>query len=69
MAKRKLKKEDFISLGKKLMLTSKQVEGVFKRFLTKREHAAALIDQSFLSVQFKKKYQTVLDERFLRFSD
>ncbi len=67
--KRKLKKEHFFRLGKELGLTSKQIEGVFKRFQAKREHAATLIDQSFLSVQFKKKYQTVLDERFLRFSD
>ena len=67
--KRKLKKEHFIRLGKELGLTSKQIEGVFKRFQAKREHSATLIDQSFLSVQFKKKYQTVLDERFLRFSD
>ena len=66
--KRKLKKEHFIRLGRELGLTSKQIDGVFNRFITKRERAADLINQSFMSVQFKNKYQTVLDERFLRLS-
>ena len=67
--KRKFKKEHFTKLGQELRLTSKQIEGVFKRFQAKRNLASTLIDQSFMSVQFKNNYQTVLDERFSRISD
>ena len=64
--KKKLKLEHFESLGKGLGLSSKQLSGVLKRFLSNRKTACSLIDQSFLSVAMKLKYKKVLNERYAR---
>jgi serine/threonine-protein kinase HipA len=62
--KKKLKREHFENLGKGLDLTSKQLSGVFKRFLANKETALSILDQSFLSEKMKSAYQLVLNERY-----
>ena len=64
--KKKLQREHFESMGKGLGLISKQLEGAFKRFLTYKETAFALIDASFLSEVMKLKYKEVMEERYTR---
>jgi len=65
--KKKLKREHFESLGKALDLSSKQLNGVFKRFLDNKETAHAFIDLSFLSEVMKSKYKLLMNERYARF--
>ncbi len=62
--KKKLKLENFDLLGKTMGLSSKQVSGVFKRFLLNKKTAFSLIDQSFLSKEMKSKYKLVMSERY-----
>ncbi|RLD40754.1 MAG: type II toxin-antitoxin system HipA family toxin, partial [Bacteroidetes bacterium] len=64
--KKKLKLEHFESLGKGLGLSSKQLSGVFKRFVTNKETALSIIEQSFLSEEMKSEYHLVLNERYER---
>lgn len=67
--KSKLKRDHFKSLGKGLGLTDKQIQGVFNRFYKKKNDAMKWINASFLSVEMKEKYKTVLLERYLRIFD
>ena len=64
--KKKLQREHFKYLGEVLGLSSKQVSGVFKRFLNHKETAFSLIDQSFLSPAMKLKYKEVMNKRYAR---
>lgn len=64
--KRKLKRDDFISLAKGLELTSKQIQGVFDRFYEFKAPAHLWVDRSFLSKEMKDKYKELLKERFSR---
>ncbi len=64
--KKKLKREHFEHFGDVLGLTSKQLAGVFNRFLTKKEAAYRIIDESFLSDAMKQKYKAVMEERYQR---
>ena len=64
--KSKLKRDHFESLGKGLGLTDKQIQGVFNRFYKKKDDAMKWINASFLSVEMKEKYKTVLLERYER---
>ncbi len=62
--KKKLKREHFEELGKDLDLTSKQLDGVFKRFLKNKSKAYKLVDNSLLSTKKKSEYQSLLDKRY-----
>ena len=64
--KSRLKRDHFESLGKGLGLTDKQIQGVFNRFYKKKDDAMKWINASFLSVEMKAKYKTVLLERYER---
>lgn len=62
--KKKLKRDNFISLGKALDLNDRQIQGVFKRMEENQGNAVALIENSFLSTEMKEAYKEVLMERY-----
>ena len=62
--KKKLQHKHFENLGKGLGLTTKQINGVFKRFFNDKESAYKLIQQSFLSIDMKNKYRHLMEGRF-----
>jgi serine/threonine-protein kinase HipA len=64
--KKKLKREHFERLGWGLGMNEKQVEGVFKRFAKNKALANEWIRNSFLSDEYKVKYQVLMEERYLR---
>ena len=63
--KKKLKWEHFERLGRNLELNDKQINGVIKRFEKNKPKALKWIDNSFLSSDYKQKYKTLLEERYL----
>lgn len=63
--KKKLKWEHFERLGRNLELNDKQINGVIKRFEKNKPKAIKWIDNSFLSSEYKQKYKTLLEERYL----
>lgn len=63
--KKKLKWEHFERLGRNLELNDKQINGVIKRFEKNKPKAVKWIDNSFLSSEYKQKYKTLLEERYL----
>jgi serine/threonine-protein kinase HipA len=63
--KKKLKWEHFERLGRNLELNDKQINGVIKRFEKNKPKAIKWIDNSFLSSDYKQKYKTLLEERYL----
>lgn len=63
--KKKLKWEHFERLGRNLELNDKQINGVVKRFEKNKPKALKWIDNSFLSSDYKQKYKTLLEERYL----
>ncbi len=63
--KSNLRKKDFEKIGENLLLTPKQIAGVFKRFIKKKSIAEKWIAISFLSDEMKEKYIKVLDTRFV----
>lgn len=63
--KKKLKWENFERLGRNLELNDKQINGVVKRFEKNKPKALKWIDNSFLSSDYKQKYKTLLEERYL----
>ena len=67
--KSKLKRDHFEALGKGLGLTTKQVQGVFRRFYNKKDDAMKWITASFLSDEMKEKYTSLLHERYSRIYD
>jgi serine/threonine-protein kinase HipA len=62
--KKKLRRGDFIGLGKGLGLNDKQIQGVFKRMEENKEKAFEWIDKSFLSHEMKDEYKKLLEERY-----
>ena len=64
--KRKLKREHFERFGKNLGLNNKQIESVFKRFIKNKAAGLLLIDHSFLSKEYQKKYKRLMEERYAR---
>lgn len=62
--KRKLKREHFEQLGNGLGLTTKQIEGAFKRMMKHKSKAIDFIERSFLSNEKKTAYKKVLEDRF-----
>ncbi len=62
--KKKLKREHFEQLGEGMGLTSKQIEGSFKRMVKNRAQVADWIERSFLSEEMKQKYLHLMNVRF-----
>lgn len=62
--KKKLSKENFISLAKNLDLTARQMEGVFTRMKGNRLKAINWIEKSFLTERMKKEYLKILEARY-----
>jgi len=62
--KKKLTKANFVSLGEKLELNKKQIDGVFKRFIKNKKHALSFLERSFLSKEYKQKYSDLLEQRY-----
>jgi serine/threonine-protein kinase HipA len=63
--KKKLRRENFERLGKALELNTKQIEGVFKRFLKNKTVAFEWINNSFLSDEYKTKYIALAQQKYL----
>jgi serine/threonine-protein kinase HipA len=64
--KKKLTRTYFERFGEGLGLTPKQIEGVFKRFLSNKHKAMEWVNRSFLSDEMKKAYLETLEERYTR---
>ncbi len=64
--KNRLEKIDFEHLGDNLGLTSKQIQGVFKRFYKLKSTASKWIKTSFLSNKMKTLYKEKIEERYHR---
>ncbi len=64
--KKKLTTNHFNQLGQTLGLSSKQVNGVFNRFLKNKHAAFSQLDQSFLSEEIKSQYRQLMNERYNR---
>jgi serine/threonine-protein kinase HipA len=64
--KSKLSRARFTTFGQGLGLNRRQIEGVFSRLLKNENAAADLIEISFLTDAFKKKYAGLLTERYDR---
>lgn len=62
--KRKLQKEHFEELGENLGLTTKQVQGSFKRMVMKYPDAMDWLDRSFLSDESKMAYKQLMNQRY-----
>jgi serine/threonine-protein kinase HipA len=58
--KKNFSKEHFMTFGEGLGLNQKQISGVFKRFLKKKEEVENLLESSFLSEEMKDKYLQVV---------
>lgn len=67
--KKKLKREYFERLGNGLDLTSRQIEGTFKRFFRNKDKALEWINNSFLSREYQEMYVNLLTERYGRMED
>ena len=66
--RKKLKKENFVNLGKGLDLTDKQIDSAFNRMIKNRSKAVEWIDKSFLSDSMKTAYKEILESRYTRLS-
>lgn len=62
--KKKLEVAHFQYLGNKLELNSKQINNAFKRFVKFKPLAEDWIKRSFLSEEYKEKYQILLESRY-----
>ncbi len=62
--KRRLKWANFEKLGINLGLNEKQIKGIAKRFQKSKPIAIQWINNSFLSQEYKKKYKTLVEERY-----
>jgi serine/threonine-protein kinase HipA len=66
--KKKLKVGDFKAAFSTLLLDEKQQENIFKKMGKHKSGWLELIDNSFLSDEFKLSYKALIDERFRRIS-
>jgi Uncharacterized protein related to capsule biosynthesis enzymes len=66
--KKKLKIGDFKAAFSTLLLDEKQQENIFKKMEKHKSGWLELIDNSFLSNEFKNSYKALIDERFRRIS-
>jgi serine/threonine-protein kinase HipA len=64
--KKKLTRENLEKFGHALDLNQKQIENAFKRIKKYKPDAFELINNSFLSAEFKEKYLMLVNERHSR---
>ena len=64
--KKKLTKQDFVAAMNTLKLEEKQQEMIFNKMAKAWPQWQELIDRSFMSVEFKEQYKTLLKERMNR---
>lgn len=64
--KKKLKKQDFLEAMNTLKLEEKQQENIFKKMAKLLPQWEELINQSFMSEEFKEQYKSILSERMKR---
>ena len=64
--KKKLTKQDFVAAMNTLKLEEKQQEMIFNKMAKAWPRWQELIDRSFMSVEFKEQYKTLLKERMNR---
>ena len=64
--KKKLTKQDFVAAMNTLKLEEKQQEMIFNKMAKAWPHWQELIDRSFMSVEFKEQYKSLLKERINR---
>ncbi|HLN73770.1 MAG TPA: HipA domain-containing protein [Prolixibacteraceae bacterium] len=62
--KKKIKRDNFINLGKSLQLTDKQIDRAFERLSKTVKIATDLTSRSFLSFKMQKAYLDVVERRF-----
>lgn len=62
--KKRLRRDHFERFGKSMGLNDKQIEGVFKRFITNKPMAMKWIKDSFLSPKYEEAYHELLDARY-----
>ncbi len=62
--KKKLRRAHFEQLGAVLNLTSKQIEGAFRRMSVNKPTAISWIDNSLLSAPAKLAYKKVVEDRY-----
>ncbi len=61
--KNKLKKDDFIHLGKSLKIGDKVIQKSFERILKHLPNMKELIEKSFISKEFQEEYSKLIDSR------
>lgn len=64
--KNKFTRQRFEFFGETLGLSTRQIAGVFRRFLKNEEKALHLIGNSFLSGGYQEKYRELIAERYTR---
>jgi serine/threonine-protein kinase HipA len=64
--KKKLTKQDFVAAMNTLKLEKKQQEMIFNKMAKAWPHWQELIHRSFMSVEFKEQYKSLLKERMNR---
>lgn len=61
--KAKIKREDFVFLGKNLQIADKAIENSFSRLLRHIPEMKEVVKNSFLSTELQKRFHKLLDER------
>lgn len=64
--KRKLKKLDFVTAMNTLKMEEKQQENIFHKMAKAMPQWLEIIDRSFMSIDFKEQYTTILTDRMNR---
>jgi serine/threonine-protein kinase HipA len=64
--KKKLTKQDFVAAMNTLKLEEKQQEMIFNKMAKAWPQWQELIDRSFMSIEFKEQYKSLLKERMNR---
>ncbi len=62
--KKRFTRNDFEQFGTDLGLTTKQIQGSFRRMIKNKAHAFHLIDISYLSDEMKLSYKSVLESKY-----
>ena len=65
--KKKIKKHDFVVAMLSLKIDEKQQQNIFKKMERAYPKWVELINQSFLSDEFKQQYKAIINERLNRF--
>lgn len=64
--KKKIKRNDFIVAFNTLKLEEKQQENIFKKMKKSQSRWFEMINDSFLSTEFKEQYKDLIEDRFAR---